>query len=132
MIRSLWCVLCQAVIIDARTNAVSYVNSIERIVAKKLPVRVPSISLGTLWARTTDGKERLRVRIRFMTPSGDQKAMVDSGEFVMEQKHHRFNILFDGLPLEQEGSHIFIVEYFEDDSWKVAKEIPLEVSLKGE
>ena len=129
MIKNLWSVLCQTVITDERTNSVSYINAIENVIVSKIPFRFPTISLGTLWTKSTNEDERLKIRIKFVSPSNDEKILIEPDPIVLKLKNHRLNILMDGLLIEKEGLYKFIVENLDGDQWKLANEIFLNVSL---
>ncbi len=129
MIKNLWSILCQTVITDERTKSVSYINVIENVIVNKIPFRFLAVSLGTLWTKTTHEDERLKVRIKFVSPSNDEKILIEADPIVLKLKNHRLNILMDGLLIEKEGLYKFVIENLVGDQWKLANEILLDVTL---
>jgi hypothetical protein len=127
MINNIWSIVCANIIIDSRTNLVSYINCLEELSTPKLPVIVPMISIGTLWERSAEGED-LAVRISLETPSGTRKEIFKNENMVMEKMRHRVNIEIGGLAFEEAGTYNFIIENLDKKSWKAAKRIPIHIN----
>jgi len=128
MIENVWCILCKDVITDSKTNLVSYLNCFEGITVLKLPGNLLPFAIGTLWIKTSEEEKILKVRIRSLAPSGEEKPL-EAKDMVMKTKRHRFNLVIEGFPIKEEGTYKFIVELFQGEKWEFIKELKLDVNI---
>lgn len=132
MVKNIRTILCLSIITSKETNTVSYINSIEELGVQKLPMKLPSFQLGTLWQKIKGDDVFLKIRIKLRNPSGKIEQTFDVPELKMQTKRHRYHMGFGGLLIKEEGTYFFIVEFFEKNKWKIASEVPLEIRiLKG-
>ena len=129
-----WSVLCAHPIVDQQTNNVSLINVIEQVQVSlsaigPFPVTIPmGWSIVTLWRREDlDHPEQRVGRLRILGPGGGQL-----GEALFEidlSEHERARTIATQthLVLERIGTHRFIIEVQEDDTWDFRADLPVEV-----
>ncbi len=121
--------LCERVITDMETTAVSYIQLIEELTAPQLPVLAPPFMLATIWRRTAD-EEQLRVRLRIFSPDGTEIAGWESPELEMPEVRQRINLQVGGFPIEVPGTYVFALELFLNGEWVPASNLPLDVHVQ--
>jgi len=129
MAKLLWALACQRVIVDQQTNTASYIDVIEEMNTPEFPVDAPPFFLGTLWEREDDG-ESLEMRIRVKVPGGETVASFTPDPAPMELLRYRFNILIEGLKVQQEGQCLLVVDQRKGDRWRRAGVVPIHVQKK--
>jgi hypothetical protein len=104
-------VLCQQVITDTETGAVTYLNVLEEIalVASALPMRLPPIALGCLWMKSENEPEVITVRVRATSPDG-HLGVYEVDPIPMEARRHRHNLTLLGIVARSDGDIVFHVE----------------------
>lgn len=130
MIKHLWSISCEKIIIDQKTNLISYLTCIEELVAKKLPAVGSLFALGSLWQTDSPKEDILKFRWILVSPKGIEKEMFESKDFILEKERHRTNIILNGISFDSTGIYIFRLQTKLNEKWKTATEIPLKVSLK--
>jgi len=109
-VKLLWGILCSRIITDSQTNTVSYIDCIEEIKTPKLPVKLLSCSIGSLWEKTTEGADFLKARITTESPSGQIDRIGETENLEIAKDRHRLNFLLDGFPIKEVGNYSFKVE----------------------
>ncbi len=130
MISHIWTVLCERISIDRETNLVSYLTCIEEITAAQLPAIHPLLSLGTLWQSDAPGRDVLKFKVVLVSPTGEEKDLIQSEDYVLEREKHRANINLFGIGFALAGTHHFKLMYRQDGEWRTAADIPLKVIHK--
>jgi len=123
--------LCEAVITDATTNLISYINVLHGVTCASLPVILDRpIVLASTWEREEDG-EKFELQVCVRTPNGKVlKPTEQMGPLVMEAPRHRVNISLGPLNLEQVGTYAFELRVKKKDRWRKVKAVSLEVERK--
>jgi hypothetical protein len=129
MLKHIYSVLCERIIIDQRTNLASYLNCVEGLSAKKLPAALQNLAFGSRWYKHGKSDEILKFKLSVISPTGDEKQLIESKEQVVQSDNHRTNIILDGLSFEQDGTYIFRLKKQEGEKWNVVHEIPLKVEI---
>ncbi|MCG2711884.1 MAG: hypothetical protein L6416_06130 [Candidatus Omnitrophica bacterium] len=120
MINNIMCMICKDIIEDSKTRMTSYISCIEEVSAKKFPVKLPSMTLGTTWMKDSDAEEKMMLRIKIIFPNSEEKILLEPPEIKMTKTKHRLNCTIEGLPLTQEGVHRFVVEKLGVSGWEFA------------
>jgi hypothetical protein len=110
-----WAVICQRVLTDQQTNAVSYIDLIEDVHVPQLPYALPVIAVGTVWER--EGGESIAVRVRAMDPNDALLATIEGVLESAEARFHRANFRI-GLVAENVGRYQIVVEQEVDRRWR--------------
>jgi hypothetical protein len=131
MIKHIWSILCERISVDQQTNLVSYLTCIEEIALAKLPAIHSLFSLGSIWRTDHPGEDSLKIRVVQIYPDGSKKTIIETNDFKLEKERHRTNLILNGIPFDQAGTHIFRIESQSDAAWKTEAEIPLKVILKA-
>lgn len=129
MATHVWSVICQRVIIDRESNAVSYIDVIEGFRAAEFPVSLPPMSVSTLWLRD-EPSEALDVRIRVIGPSKKPVFSFEPSEPIkLTKKRHRLNIILGGIEAEEPGEYRIHVERKSNGRWKKEAIVPIDLTL---
>lgn len=131
MIRHVWTILCNQVIIDKETNLVSYINALEGVNVVELPSTLPTFTISTLWM-TDDLSAILNHRIRIISPSGKALAERKLDSLPFNKPRYRINIQVAGVRVEEEGDYHVMVEFKSGRAWKEAAQIPIPVTRIAE
>ena len=141
MIRHIWTVYCQDVLID-RQNNVSMIRVIDQITLGpeadgvelyEIPV---SSKLITLWTREEwDTPVTSKMRMRFIGPDGSELPSSAPSMVVDLQEHLRSRVTgeLDNLLIKGSGTHEWVVERLDEgkeDSWIEEARIPVEIKIK--
>lgn len=129
MFENIYNIICKEIIEDKRTNLSTYLNAFEEIITSKLPGNLPPFSIGTLWRKTSDQPEFLKIRIRFQEPNGSERVLIETQSMEVKNRSHRLNLILEGFPIGGEGIHKFLIELSVDKEWVLTKELLLEVKL---
>jgi hypothetical protein len=129
MARFQWGLICQQAIIDKASNAVSYINALEQVTPSSLPVKLPPVTIGTLWRREEKGED---VEIRFVVEyeGGNVIAETDPETFTFEDhRRWRVNRVVGGIQIPKSGTVWFCMEKREtgEDEWSREAALPLDI-----
>jgi hypothetical protein len=130
MIKHIWSIVCSNSIIDSDFNNISLINVIEQLQIEATPLKggvLPiHLELVSLWVR-----ENLEVavegnsRISFLSPSGKILTSKEIPIGLNEKERIRNRLIYEGLPIEEPGTHIFKIEIQSDGEWVEVSSIPL-------
>lgn len=125
-----WGVICQRVIIDEKTNTVSYITAIEQITPSELPAPLPQMAIGSLWRREEEG-ETIEVRMTAVDDTGEMLAQTEAGVFTFDEaKRWRVEVSLQGIEVQRSGTVFFRLEKRQEyeDEWVTEAELPLDIS----
>ena len=136
MIKHVWTVVCQNVIIDRNTNNLSLQNIFEQIDIQgeptpkaKVPIKFDVVSL---WTRTNpDIPSRGQMRLSLLSPSGEKIGGREGEINLVDTERYRIVTHFPGLPAEEAGRHIFKIELQQEamSEWNQVASVPLTVNF---
>jgi hypothetical protein len=145
MARHVWSLLCEKVVQDSGTQALSIFTVYEDIAVKaQVPagVEIPgeivyplSLTFVSLWERSNltveEDKETFKVRI--IDPQGKELG-TNKVVFSMKGPHVRFRSILNipQLPIRESGRHVFEVLGRNGNRWKVEAEVPLMINVSVE
>ena len=91
--------------VDAQTNQLTLFGVIETVGAPSAPVRLPEISIVTLWSRNEDetGIEFVQ-RTRLLDPSGNQEQCFETN-FRLDRPRMRIIAQLTGVRFESSGTY---------------------------
>jgi len=122
-------VLCEKVLTDKETNLVSYINLLEGIAAQGFPVAlIPSVTLASIWQRTSDSTEDLQIKVALVPPAGKTTQVYKSDVVPMTTPKYRLNLEIAGVQLKEPGNYAFRLYFRKGNRWRKAAEVPLEAS----
>jgi len=133
MPKLIFSILCEKPIIDAKTNQLSLVGTVEQITVPTIPVVAPILlHVVTLWEKTVSGEERFKHRISILPAAPGQDPFVEEFESVIpvEKKRLRTCNGFGGIPINAEDIMSFIIELFENESWIEKHRIDVWITIK--
>lgn len=133
MPRLIHAVLCQQVLTDTETSAVSYINVLEDVVVASaaLPVRLPPIGLGCSWMADADGPDTINVRVRACFPDGES-GIYEVDPIPMDARRQRHNLTLLGVVARSEGDVVFQVEApGPDGQWAPVAVLPLTIKVEA-
>ncbi|MCK4993959.1 MAG: hypothetical protein KAS13_02765 [Candidatus Omnitrophica bacterium] len=128
MIKNLFSILCQDFIEEKDTRLITYIKQIESVASAKLPVRIPFVSLCTLWQVALAGKkeEIFKVRLSLKSPKGKKEILITTNsKSIKKSSRERINFKLDGMPIVSVGVYTFILEYQNGKEWEIANEVDL-------
>jgi len=128
MIKNVWSVLCERIVIDKDTNLVSYLTCIEEITGHQIPANYPLLSLGSLWQTNEPKKDTLQLKLCLVSPDGSEQKLLETEEVVLEKERHRTNIVLNGITFKEAGEYCFRVQQRSGGKWITVSEIPLKVN----
>jgi hypothetical protein len=138
MIDHVWSVLCSQAIIDAESKNLSIHNVIEQLQISEAPkpggVLPMRVELVTYWVRSNaDQATKGLSRISYTFPSGKVAGQIEVPIDLTEVEGARNKVVFDRLPVEENGRHYYLVELKDSDreEWKIVAKIPLRVSFSA-
>jgi hypothetical protein len=136
MIQHIWTVLCTRSSIDRQTNNISLFEVIEELRVEGLggqPGVVPCpLELVSLWTRSDPNvPTRGEARITLHTPGGQTPISQTQPVDLQEYRRLRSRARVPGLPVDQAGVYMFVVECRElgQEQWLRVARIPLEVQV---
>ncbi len=125
-----WALACQRIIIDQGTNTVSYIDAVEALGARRLPLPFPQIALGTLWKREASG-ETLRVRVRVLSAADGELYCFEVPPYKFTtHRRYRLNIGLGGFMVAEAGELSVVVEQEITGAWHEKARLPIEVTLE--
>ena len=124
----IWAISCQRAIIDRESNSATYVDSVEQLTVRSLPVSLPPLTIGMLWRRGIDEKHLL-ARIRFLGPDSKQIASHELPKYDLPKHRHRLNVVVGGYPVDKAGEYWFVIDQKAGDRWKRMTKLPVMVVL---
>ena len=134
MINHVWSVLCSQATTDSETNNFSLQNIIERLTIFDSPksggrIKI-HIEVASFWIRSepelpTHGDFRLS----YITPSGNAFGVFEGKINLSEKEVSRNRVVFEELPVEEEGRHNFKIDLKNEnsDEWLQVALIPLSI-----
>ena len=131
MIKHIWSVICERIVVDQTTNLVSYQTCLEGITAAKLPFNLTAFAFGSRWYKDSSDDEKLSFRLTCVTPKGNENLLVQVDDQILSAPSHRTNILLNGLPFEEEGTYYFTLKMKRENKLIKIAEIPFSVSVQS-
>ena len=134
MVKHIYSIACDSIVVDKDTNRASYLNTIDAGNASKLPAMMPPLSVGSLW-QVEEGLNRFSVRIDRLSPSGKTQILfsLDVEVDAKVKRSHRTNIRLSGLPIEEDGINIIVVMLKEEGAeWQQVANLLIRIKLKKE
>jgi len=137
MIDHVWSVLCSRAVIDKESNNVSIQNVLERVTVGAepepnlaLPIEHEVISFWT--RRETDVRERAKVRIKYVTPSGHEFAVHEQDIDLTQHANYRTRVRSLTLRYVETGRHFFEVEIQPEgvEEWQRVASIPIDMRFE--
>lgn len=134
MINHVWSVLCTDTVIDNETNQLSLHSVIEQLTILSSPIPgglLPhKMKIATLWIRSDANKPCKGLsRVSFISPSGRITGSVEPEIDLSKVERSRNIVLFDAVPIEESGRHIFRIELQNEgeDEWHQVALVPLTI-----
>lgn len=117
-----WFIVCERMIIDADSKAITIVSTFEHLKAQSLPVVVNRLDMVGTWFRSDParkGSDALRARISYDTPS---KKRVVLGEIQESISEHRGTLIasYRGFSFSEPGIYRFKLQQFKNNWTTVA------------
>jgi hypothetical protein len=138
MIDHVWSVLCNRAIIDAESKNMSIHDVVEQLQITEapkpggvLPIRV---ELVTYWVRSIPDRPMKGLsRVSYIFPSGKVAGQIEVPVDLTEVEGARNKVVFERLPVEENGRHYYLVELKDSDreEWTIVAKIPLRVSFSA-
>lgn len=128
MIKHVWSLICQNIIVDRNTNLISYINCLEELTVPTFPFSA-QVNLGIFVH--IDPIEVFRLRIQLKKPDSSVKELVVTEDYKMKVKKNRINFIL-GISFESVGMYSFLVELKTDNTWELLNEIPLELKQRAQ
>lgn len=113
-------ILCEKPIIDARSNQLSLIGTVEQITVPVIPVVAPLLlHVVTLWEKIVSGEERFKHRISIQPAASGEEPFIQEFENIIPAENVRLRTCngFGGIPINSEDRISFTIELFEDDNW---------------
>lgn len=131
MLELLWAVLCRRLIVDERTNLVSYIDAIEGTTFLSLPARIPEISVGLMFQAEVSA-ERHSVRISIHDPQAKLIAEQILTDVSLATERIRVHVQFGGVPVEAPGRYEFRIfaRPTGTPKWKALHRVPFQVAVE--
>ena len=127
-------VLCRRVLTDQETNSATFVDCVEELTPTRLPARLPTVVLATLWCRDdpAESVDTTVARLRVVAPDGTAIVAQELPplDFEEGQRRLRFNVDLRGVQVEAPGRHAVFVDVRDADheSWSEAAAAEFEVA----
>jgi len=67
-----------------------------------------------------------------ISPGGSEKVLIEPEDYIFEKERHRTNIILNGIPFEQPGTHIFRMQRKQAKGWDTVAEIPMKIMIQPE
>lgn len=129
MAKLIWAVTCRRLILDEATGAVSYIDAVNALAARRLPAPFPRLTIGTLWERSA-ADEELATKIKVIAPDGMELLAREAPVQVLEKRFHRFNFTLGGFPAQVTGTYRIVLQMREGRKWRTVVELPILVEIE--
>jgi hypothetical protein len=131
----IWSVLCERSIVDRESNNITLQTVREQVVVFSEPVPggiIPMhMELVSFWGRSVPDEPSVdNARVTLFKPSGELIISRDVVINLSEVERSRNRIIFNGIPADQPGRYIFLVEISVDDDWIQVARVPLSVDFQ--
>ncbi len=105
--------------VDQQTGSLSVFEILDEIRTHQLPIQIPSMVIALALEKTAPGPSQGKVFIHLLTPDGKQN-LLGNGEMGVppEQKRLKAVFRFGGLPINQYGTHRFVVSWLNNEGVK--------------
>ena len=98
--------------VDQQTGNLSVFDMVEEVRTPQVPIHLQSLVISLALEKTVPGAASGKLFIHLLTPDGKQ-SLVGSGEMAVpgDQKRMKAVFRFGGFPVQQFGSHRFVVSW---------------------
>jgi hypothetical protein len=129
MIRHLYTIASQLVLLDQISNLASFIHEVEGLTVPQLPGSAPQIHITTLWYSDSPG-ESLEARHRILAPSGKEvmNTPLSGNTFPKGSDRNRQINLTGGFPLPEAGRYWLLTERKEKGDWLEVHRTPMMIS----
>lgn len=130
----IWTIVCQITSEDKNTSALSLINVLENIsFSADIPeseaddVVIPlNFHLVTTWCREeTDSSDENEVKVRLMSPTGEDLGGPDLKISFNESQNTRYNVNFQGFPYKGDGIYRYVLFNVKDGENVEVQRIPI-------
>lgn len=127
MIKPLWTVLCEKVLINDKTKAISCIDMVGALCFNKVPKELPGLILCTSWEEQEEKDFDFEVKVSFLSQKGDNLKQIRHHIQAQWARFASINFEIKGQKIQEYGRYCFVVEYKNkrDKKWKNAFNIPL-------
>lgn len=127
-----WAVTCRDVVIAKSNNAVTYRDTVERMLADSYPLPVSSaFVVATLWRRSEkDTPESIRMRVVAETDDGELLGETEPISIDLRgYDRYRVNISNPDMEVPEPGMVKLLIQEETDDGWTTSKMLPVDFEL---
>lgn len=132
----LFAVPCVSLLDDRESNLPSYVHVIEGINVRNLPEELAPFWIGSQWYNPTKKAVKLHLRIRVMSPDGEDVMIRDLDPEKLDplepEERFRINIAAPKVEANVVGVYNYVIERKSNAKWVNCVSIPISVTLEGE
>jgi hypothetical protein len=129
MARLVFAIPCLSVLRDADYDIPSYVHVVEGIAAESTPAEIHPFRIATYWFNPDPEPSSLHLRLRVVSPSGDEVAERDldpSRLTPLEQYgRYRINIGTPKVEAKEFGVYDFVIEKESEGEWEEVASLPV-------
>jgi hypothetical protein len=131
-VEHVWSVLCQTALESKRTNNVSLIETLERIVFRSDEADVEGFAIEfafvTMWYRSDlHVPEEARARLHVVSPEEESLVQADYKVDLTERLRLRHTLYIRGMPYRVDGIYRFNVLLNVGKRWKRVASVPLEI-----
>jgi hypothetical protein len=119
-----WGLLCQEVITDQETNAVSYIKGVEEFTIPGFPAQLPQITVSTIWWKEEDN-DTIDMRIRISPPNDENEEVFEVSHDFGGSQRFRVNRGLKGFPVTEPGLLEIYIEHRSEEGWDTCQRIPV-------
>ena len=127
MPRLVYALLCKDLLVDKESSSTSFIRTVEHASVRKLPTRLPTIYVGSLW-ELQDAKSPFSVALQLISPDGTSDTLGMQEVRPEATLLHKLNFQLPGLTVKQTGLHFVAVSLKDDDDWHQVATLPLYIA----
>ena len=136
MARLVFAIPCLSVLRDTDYDIPSYIHMVEGTTAESIPAEIYPFRIATYWFNPNPEPSRLHLRLRVVSPSGEELAERDLDPDRLTPLEHngryRINIGTPKIEAPEFGVYDYIVENKAVDGWETVASIPVSLDSPDE
>lgn len=135
----MWTVICRYTSDDRNSNTISLISTIEEITfgggndtedSDEIVMPISYHIVSTWWRGNSERSAKHQVRLRLISPRGQDLGGPDWGVSFESSEFFRSNIQVNGFPYQGDGTYIYVLSCVDEDEQIEIHSLPVLVSRK--
>ena len=134
--KHIWTIMCLNTIADKKTNNVSLIEVVDRLVLEgslpdvrplNLPFPLPLHVVSNWWRDDDEDRFQYQARMSLISPQGETLKSFETTVNLEDYPRFRATLEMETFPFTGSGIYMLEISYLDENRWTPAASVPLEI-----